>query len=168
MRLVLLIALVSLTACGSPAPEAPAVVRVGEAAPTFTVRLAKGGEATVGEDQPWTLVNFWATWCGPCIEEMPDLTEIHETLAPQGLRVLGINTDERNAEAVQAFGERHGADFPLAIDDSGTLELRYQAIGMPASYLLDPQGRLVQRWNGKLPAEAMAEITAHLQAAPTS
>ncbi|MEM1093043.1 MAG: TlpA disulfide reductase family protein [Bacteroidota bacterium] len=167
MRLLLLVLLISLTACGSSAPEA-AVVRVGEPAPTFTVRLAQGGEASVSDDQPWTLVNFWATWCGPCIEEMPDLTAIHQTLAPQGLRVLGINTDEVNANAVQAFGDRHGADFPLAIDDSGTLELRYQAIGMPASYLLDPQGRLVQRWNGKLPAEAMAQITAHLQDAPAS
>jgi len=133
-----------------------------ESVPTFSVADFSGQMVHVGPEQPVTLLNFWATWCAPCIEEFPDLEKIHLALAPKGLRVLGLNVDELNMDALTAFGRQNGATFTLLADPFGDLQDRYKSIAMPSTFLIRADGTLEHLWTGRLPDDAMSTIESYL------
>jgi peroxiredoxin len=87
------------------------------------------------------LLNFWATWCAPCREEMPAL----QTLArerPRGLTVVGVNFKE-SAREVEPFVREHGLEFPMLLDAEGRVSERYQVFALPVTFLVDRRGMLV-------------------------
>ena len=84
---------------------------------------------------------MWATWCGPCRAEMPELDSLARAYGPSGLSVVGISIDE-DEQTVRSFSERIGVSYPLAMDDGKMVE-RLGASGvMPITYVLDRAGRL--------------------------
>lgn len=85
-------------------------------------------------------LNFWATWCGPCRLEMPDLQDRAE-LFPDQLVVLGVNFAE-TAEEVAAFREEVGIDFPLLLDPEGDVQRLYRVLGYPTTFFIDEQGTI--------------------------
>lgn len=85
------------------------------------------------------LINFWATWCGPCRIEMPALQDRYERYQDDGLVVLAIDFDE-SEEVVAAFGEELGLTFELLLDPGGDIQSLYRIIGYPTSYFVDPLG----------------------------
>jgi|AntRauTorckE6833_2_1112554.scaffolds.fasta_scaffold03459_6 thiol-disulfide isomerase/thioredoxin len=87
------------------------------------------------------LVDFWASWCGPCRESFPWMNLMQDKYADQGLRVVGVNLDQ-NKEDAQQFLQQVPANFTLVHDSQALLPEAYGLIGMPSSYLLDAQGRL--------------------------
>ena len=94
-----------------------------------------------------TLVNFWATWCKPCEEEMPAMQALHESLVGEGFSLLAISVDE-SREPVEDFRERLGLTFPILLDPVQATSALYQTTGFPESFLVGPDGRIVERYVG--------------------
>jgi peroxiredoxin len=86
------------------------------------------------------LVNFWATWCEPCVTEMPSLQRVRDQFAP-GLEVLGVNYQEGPAR-IKTFVERSGITFPIVCDTDGAVAKAWSARIFPASFLVDRTGRV--------------------------
>jgi peroxiredoxin len=131
------------------APRVPPPLGRGSSAPDFELpRLAGGApialSALRGEV---VLVNFWATWCKPCEDEMPAMQRLYETLAPEGFEMVAISVDE-SAEDVEAFRERLGVGFPILLDPDQSVSRRYQTTGFPESLLVDRDGRIIERYVG--------------------
>lgn len=88
------------------------------------------------------LLNFWATWCPPCREEMPSMERLHQEFKDQGLVVLAVNVQE-SPKRVVLFMRGFQLSFPTVLDADTTVTARYQVRGLPATFLIDRQGRLV-------------------------
>ena len=130
-------------ATGSPDAALGSSVRVGAPAPDFTLFSLAGPPVSLHEQQgKVVLINFWATWCAPCREEMPALQAAYEKLADQGLVVLGVNwTQVDYLPDVEAFVEALGLTFPILLDSDGTVsEDLYQVLGLPTSVLIGRDG----------------------------
>lgn len=100
------------------------------------------------------LLNFWATWCQPCLEEMPALQRLHRDFAPEGLTVLGINAGETE-QFISRFARRVGVTFSLVLDPKGKISRAYGVVGLPTTFLLGRDGRPValavgtRKWAGE-------------------
>ncbi len=90
------------------------------------------------------VLNFWATWCPPCVDETPSLNELQAKIAPQGGVVLGVSVDD-DAQAYQAFLKNNGVIFPTFRDDSKTIAANYGTSRFPETYLIDRQGRIERK-----------------------
>ncbi|HEX5635179.1 MAG TPA: TlpA disulfide reductase family protein [Gemmatimonadales bacterium] len=123
-------------------------VAVGEKAPDYrTVSLASGDTVSLRALAKGhvSIVNIWATWCGPCKEEMPAMQRTFAELGPQGFRILAVSIDEAGGEDVKRFADEMGITFDLLHDRSGRIQQLYQTTGVPESFLLDREGRIVKR-----------------------
>jgi thiol-disulfide isomerase/thioredoxin len=122
-------------------------VQVGERLPELSVGALDGGEATVRFEtlrNPGrrTLVNVWATWCGPCLKEMRELEEIRGVLAAGGIDIVGLNVDTDDDADIPAFLRRTGATYPIALGGVPAVEALYatEELIVPMSLLLDEDG----------------------------
>lgn len=92
------------------------------------------------------LLNLWATWCGPCKQEMPGIQALHEQLGPQGLRVVAVSVDDPGLEdAIRAFVAEHKLTFEILHEGSGTIEKDYQTSGIPETFLIGKDGVIRKR-----------------------
>jgi peroxiredoxin len=87
------------------------------------------------------LLNFWATWCAPCRDEMPALEVLARELGPRGLAVLGVNYKESRRQ-VQAFVREQKLSFPVLLDEAGEVAKRYQVFALPVTVLVNRQGKV--------------------------
>ncbi len=141
--------LLSLGACStSDAKFRP--LAVGEPVPTFTVRTLAGDSASVGPGEQLTLLNLWATWCGPCQEEFPELQQLHQDYEGKGLRILAVSVDLGGDDGVRDFVSEHGATFTIGRDGQGRMQRLYQTVGLPETFLIGPDGKLLWRHFGAL------------------
>ncbi len=109
------------------------------------------------------LLDFWATWCRPCLESLPEIQKLYLEYQAAGLTVLGISIDgPRNFPKVRPFARRFGLSYPIAIDVDGDLQRRYQVGVVPTSVLVDTAGRIVRVQQGYRPGE-IAELEAALK-----
>lgn len=108
-------------------------------------------------------LDFWASWCGPCVQSFPWMQSISDRYGPRGLSVVAINLDKSRA-AADKFLARSPVRFDLYFDPQGRFAERYQVSGMPNSFLLDRQGRVIHRHVGFLPAD-QAALEARIQEA---
>ncbi len=88
------------------------------------------------------LLNFWASWCPPCIEEMPSMQALYERLGGAGFEIVAVNLQEDPA-TVQSFIDKNGYDFPVLLDRSGSIAREYGVRGIPTSYVVHSDGRLL-------------------------
>ncbi len=102
----------------------------------------------------WVLVNFWATWCPPCLEEMPDLNALHEDKR-NNLVVLGIAMDYRDRQTVLDFAEQMMVTFPIIFGDRQIAAQIGTVSGLPTTYLYNPQGKVVAYNVGALKRETV-------------
>ena len=94
------------------------------------------------------LLNFWATWCGPCIAEMPGLVAMQTKYRDRGLSIVGISVDEAGPGAVRSFVPRHNLNYTIVMTD-GRVELDFGGIEfIPTSFLVDRDGNLIDKWVG--------------------
>lgn len=97
------------------------------------------------------LLNFWATWCGPCLAEIPRLAKWQNRLGAQGLQVIGVSMDDEEADVVKWI-QKLNLPYPIVMSDA-RLSLRYGGVlGLPMSFLIDRHGMLRQRFEGPLDA----------------
>jgi cytochrome c biogenesis protein CcdA/peroxiredoxin len=143
--------------------EAVAGNAVGNRAPSFTTVTDQGASLTLEQFQgEYVLLNFWATWCGPCRVEMPDMEAVVQARADQGFNVLAINNSE-SLEQMTTFRQEIGVTFPFLLDEDGSIQRLYGVISYPSSFLVDPNGIIVERHFGPMTAEtiqAMADRSA--------
>ena len=90
------------------------------------------------------VVNFWATWCGPCKEEMPALERLQQAFAPAQVMVLAITTDQQE-QAMMVFARDLGLSFPILLDESKEVSAAFGVRGLPTTVILRPDGRMVGR-----------------------
>lgn len=118
---------------------APAPV-IGAPAPDFELMDLQGETTSLTELRGGVvLLNFWATWCGPCRLEMPTLQDKYDEFREADFTVLGVNFDE-SQEDVRAFGEELGLTFPLLLDPGGRVQRLYNVRGYPSTVIVDAQG----------------------------
>jgi thiol-disulfide isomerase/thioredoxin len=116
------------------------------------------------------VLDFWATWCKPCLAALPELQQLYTDLAPRGLQLVGINEDgQRNAAKVKPFAKTQGMTFPVLLDLNREAQTRLNALVLPTTLLLDAEGRVVHTSFGYRPGEIAAlraKIEALLDGAP--
>lgn len=116
-------------------------------APDFTLTALDGTSYTLSALRgKWVLINWWATWCGPCVTEMPYLQRIAAERAAQ-LIVLGVNLSE-SREQVEAFASQNGISFPLLLNPADATVIDYLVTGLPQTLLVNPDGDIVARQFG--------------------
>ena len=113
-------------------------------APEFTLANRAGGQLSLsGLRGQVVMINFWASWCGPCRQEFPALDEMYRKYQPMGFALVGINVESEQADAERFLGARP-VSFPILFDPDNTVSDRYGVSAMPTTVLVDRQGRL--RW----------------------
>jgi thiol-disulfide isomerase/thioredoxin len=123
----------------------------------FDLELLNGGRvASADVEGKVVLINFWASWCAPCREEMPSLDTLRRSISHEDFVFLTFNEDVRLSPA-KRFLEQFGSDFPVALGH-GDLRQKYHYVGLPFTVLLDRQGRVVNRWIGYAGAEQLQGI----------
>jgi len=130
-------------ACAPPENAGPTV---GAPALAYGARTLSGDSLSLADlEGKAVLLNFWATWCAPCRHETPFLQALYTERSAQGLEILGVSMDTRDAFAdVEAFVEEYGVTYPILVDPQMRGMDVYRVLGLPASFLVDREGTL--RW----------------------
>ena len=104
------------------------------------------------------VVNFWATWCVPCIREIPSFNKLHKEFASRGVAVLGVGMDDEGAEIVRPFLKKHPMDYAVGLG-SAAMMTQYKLDLLPVTLVFDRSGKQVQRFEGFTPeAELLAAV----------
>jgi len=118
-------------------------------APEFQLPDDKGGVVALKDFRgQFLLLNFWATWCPPCVREMPSMERLSKIMGDRSFTVLGISLDKEGPKKVLPFIKRLGVTFPIAFDTSAKVSGLYGARDLPSTFLIDPQGRVVAAAKG--------------------
>jgi len=138
--------LAALAACGGAAGDRLQPVEVGKPAPAYSATTLAGDSVSLASLRGRVvLLNIWATWCHPCREEIPVLQALHERHAAEGLEVVGVSIDVASErEAVGEFVREFAMTYPVWLDPEGRVSNAFPAVGVPATFLIDPQGTV--RW----------------------
>ncbi|MBW7934160.1 MAG: TlpA family protein disulfide reductase [Gemmatimonadaceae bacterium] len=125
-------------------------VAPGSKAPEFqAATMVSGGPATKNITDyrgHVVLLNLWATWCGPCKQEMPGIQALHDSLGPQGLKVVAVSVDDPGFEkAIKDFVAEHKLTFEVLHEGSGKIERDYQTSGIPETFVIGKDGVIRKR-----------------------
>lgn len=134
---------------------------VGYAAPTFSLRTLDDADFTLDETlaKP-VVINFWATWCGPCREEMPALQAAAERFEGE-VHFVAVNQAEPPA-TVQEFVDEFGLTFTIPMDEEQTVADQYNVSGLPTTYFVDRHGVIQRVWLGEMNSVTLAEGIAEI------
>ena len=128
---------------GSMLLSLPAMAfELNQPAPDFTLKSMDGDNIKLSEMAGnVVLINFWASWCGPCREEMPLLNSLHNKYEPLGFAVFGVNVEE-DIDQAKAFLRDFPVDFPVLLDNTNRVSKQYEVIAMPTTIMVDRDGNL--------------------------
>ena len=103
----------------------------------------------------WVLVNYWATWCPPCLEELPELEVFHDSHKDKDAVVLGLNMEDIGADRLRAFVEEQFLSYPILMAGSKPREVLGRVPGLPTSFLVNPEGEVVARQVGPVDGKSI-------------
>jgi peroxiredoxin len=127
---------------GMLSPLVVSAAEVGKPAPDFTLKSLSGENLKLSEMAGnVVLINFWASWCGPCREEMPLLNALHSKYEPLGFTVLGVNVEE-DVNGAKGFLKNFPVDFPVLLDNTNKVSKQYEVIAMPTTVVVDRDGNV--------------------------
>ena len=116
----------------------------GIPAPDFTFPGLDGKNTSLSDYKgKVVLVNIWATWCSPCVEEMPSMQKLYNEFNGKNFEILAVSIDAAGVDAVAPFMKKHKLSFPALMDPKGTIKSMYRVTGIPESFIIDKQGVLV-------------------------
>jgi peroxiredoxin len=122
---------------------------VGHPAPGFTLRNLQGNLEGLSDHKDKVIIlNFWATWCAPCLEEMPAFEKLYRRYRSQGVTVLAVSLDKGDISKVKGFVDKNNLTFPILIDSDGVAEKLYPSFTIPFTYVIDKEGRVAARVDG--------------------
>lgn len=137
---------------------------VGRKAEEFTLKDPQGATVPLSSFRGRVvLLNFWATWCPPCREEMPSLNRLHRKFRDQGFVVVAVATDRRSSD-VKEYLAKHPVDFQVLIDTEMKTSRLYKVFSLPTSFLIDRNGVILKRYLGEEEWDA-PDITAEVRKA---
>ena len=160
LRILLAGLLLVVSGCGGGAENSSPAPAAGDAkAPSFVLNDLEGNPVSLADsDGQIRIVDFWATWCAPCREEVPMYKEIHAEYGGKGVKIISISMDgEENLDAVKEFVAEYGIPYTNLMDDE-EVSMQYQAAGLPATYVLDGEGNIVKNYVGAKPKRILVEL----------
>ncbi|MFW5972303.1 MAG: TlpA family protein disulfide reductase [Bacillota bacterium] len=129
---------------------------IGEKAPNFTLKKVNGEEVSLYSLHGRKIfLNFWATWCPPCRQEMPDIQKLYEE--HKDITILAVNLRENKGQ-VSEFLMANGYNFPVVLDPDGNIGNQYMVRGIPTTYILDENGVIIDKTSGVLTYEQMLNM----------
>ena len=149
---VILVSLVALGACGSAQAIKPEDVVVGKTIPDFSLTSLEG--KTIDKDSlkgEIVVLNFWASWCTPCMSEIPELKEVAANL---NAKVLGIALDETGLETVEPFVAAHQINYTVMVGDQELFQ-QFNGVGIPYTLVLDRYQTIVKVYRGPTDRESL-------------
>ncbi|HET8796060.1 MAG TPA: TlpA disulfide reductase family protein [Thermoanaerobaculia bacterium] len=137
------------TATPAATSTAPVGIEVGSTMPEYSAMWLDGSKFELaGRRDKVVLLNIWATWCGPCRYEIPELQKMHDQYASKGFEVIGVSVDESGVEAVRQFVDEQKMTYPIALDPEGRIASLMQTSVLPTTVLVDRSGRIVWKKYG--------------------
>lgn len=134
--------------------------------PAYSAKLLDGKSFDVGSEKGnVVLLNVWATWCGPCRFEIPELEALHKKYSDRGLRVIGVSVDESGADTVKQFVAENKMTYPIALDAQGLVANVLRTTVLPTSVIIGRNGRIVWRKIGPVMPNENASVDAVVQQA---
>ena len=151
--LSLLVAAIGYTIYNSVTAENIEVLKVGDKAPDFTLQDMDGTSHKLSDyEGEGVFLNFWGTWCAPCVKEMPAMDRQYQEFEEQGVQVLAVNIAQSDFE-VQSFVDRFGLSFPVVIDKSRSVMNAYNIRPLPTTILVNPEGEIERIVTGEMTEE---------------
>jgi cytochrome c biogenesis protein CcmG/thiol:disulfide interchange protein DsbE len=134
------------------AAEPAEAAAVGTAMPAYTATYLDGTKFDMAARRHnVVLLNVWATWCGPCVYEIPELQQIHEQYGPRGFEVIGASLDEGGADEVRQFiADQKKMTYPIVLDPEGKIAALLETGVLPTTVLVDRSGRVVWKKYGAI------------------
>jgi peroxiredoxin len=121
----------------------------GVPAPNFTLPGLDGKMVSLNDYKgKVVLLNIWATWCPPCVDEMPSMEKLHQELKSEAFEILAVSIDVLGAKEVIPFMKKHKLSFPALTDTKGAIKSLYQTTGVPESFIIDKDGIVVEKIMG--------------------
>ncbi len=131
-------------------------VDVGNIAPDFTLADLTGEQVSLSDfSGKHVFLNFWATWCKFCDQEMPDLQKLY--IENDDMAVLAVNIMEKNGE-VSDYVTNNGLEFPVVLDENGSIGTKFMVSGMPTTYFIDKEGMILGYYPGMMTYEQMDDV----------
>jgi peroxiredoxin len=161
MRTVILLVLgaaVAYTLYANLTKDTKQKVAVGAEAPDFVLVDMEGNKHQLSDYKgQGVFLNFWGTWCKPCEEEMPYINNQYNQFKDKGVQVLAVDVSESEL-VVNQFADRHKLDFPIVIDKDGQVQTAYGINPLPATFLIDKDGKVIKYHTGQLTEETVREF----------
>jgi peroxiredoxin len=156
--LFFVLGLIAMYAIRTPFQGFVEPVTEGTVAPDFALKDLEGKEVRLSDYQgKVVLLNFWATWCPPCREEMPSMESLYRAMEGRPFEMLAVSVDE-SAEHVQGFRDHFGYTFPILLDGDQRAASQYQTTGFPETFLIGPDGTIRKKYVGPFDWEARERV----------
>jgi peroxiredoxin len=118
-------------------------------APEFSLKDLNGKRITLSSFKgKVVLLNFWATWCPPCLAEMPSFKKLYSEMRSSGLEIIAISTD-RSVNETRGFTDKKGFDFPILMDEDRAVTKQYKVFSLPTTFLIDRNGVIIEKFFGE-------------------
>ena len=118
----------------------------GRPAPEFSFPGLDGTMVSLSDYRGYVvLVNVWATWCPPCVDEMPSMEKLYQALKGENFELLAVSIDALGTKVVAPFMKKYNLSFPALMDTDGSIQTLYQTTGVPESFIIDQEGILIEK-----------------------
>lgn len=148
--LTILLAAIGYTIYANIAGGSAGIPRAGDMAPDFVLRDLDGKEYRLSDYRgKGVFLNFWGTYCEPCKDEMPAMDRQYQIYRDRGVEILAVNVGESEI-AIQKFIDQYDLSFPVVIDETGDVQKAYGIYPLPATFLIDSEGKIVDYIEGRM------------------
>jgi peroxiredoxin len=135
-------------------------LKPGSMAPDFTLNTLEGKQISFKEYRgKKVILNFWATWCPPCREEMPEMQKFYQDYKQKDVEILAVNLEysETKPEKIRDFVKEYELEFPIPLDEKNTTGKQFRAVSIPTSYFIDEEGTITKMHIGPMDYEFMED-----------
>ncbi|WP_062356206.1 thiol-disulfide oxidoreductase ResA [Bacillus kwashiorkori] len=134
-----------------------AVAAVGKVAPDFVLKDLTGNSFQLSDyEGKGVFLNFWGTFCEPCKKEMPYMDNQYKVYREEGVEILAVNVGETKL-AIERFAKQYDLSFPIIVDEDGEVQHAYGVLPLPATFLIDPEGKIVKYHTGELDEQTIQQ-----------